>query len=466
MHIERHVFGSYKGYTTLARSQGVTLDDCRIVERCAHSFGQTYESRYFKSLSKQPAYFTTQFGTTRRGLTRVIDGPVDDQGRPTLQFITVILSRADWDTKLIGDIESLAAERCLWEWDGSGNISAIDVSISGSAKIPSKVTPVALQVISQLERTFLTRKAVVSSESTLDFQIIRAIEILLPPASRGGITTAYRILSPQFPVRLISLASDAAGAATYRPEEGQPLSPYAQHIKLSGIDSGTIPVDRLASYRGFGEPPSRSGASSTSSSPTTLVTTVEKTEIKTRWSIAILAAVASLLLGITSGILLGKSRFINKSEIASSQPHTQPVLAQAQDIVDFEQILKKNGFEKYKDGWVKANDLDELKKKDSVRDEWMDNAKASMVYWQDKQWHTLDDAYALKKERDGFVKYKNQWITKEEADSYKKKEEKILKEPVTKGASTSNSEVGKGAATQPAAANPDSGITKPQGNQP
>jgi hypothetical protein len=58
MRIERHVFGSFSGYTTLAKSAGVSLDDCRQLESTAYSFGQSHDRGFIKSLAKTPAYFT------------------------------------------------------------------------------------------------------------------------------------------------------------------------------------------------------------------------------------------------------------------------------------------------------------------------------------------------------------------------------------------------------------------------
>ena len=161
MQIERHVFGSYKGYMTLARSAGVSADDCRLVERCAHSFGQTYERRYYRSLAKRPAWFTQQFPGNRRGLTRVTEGPADDQGRSTLCFITAVISRQDWDSLLLGDIGALAECRAVWDWDESGTIAAMNLDITGSLAVPAKARSGALQVISELERTVASRRPVV-----------------------------------------------------------------------------------------------------------------------------------------------------------------------------------------------------------------------------------------------------------------------------------------------------------------
>ena len=51
----RHIFGSDRGYKTLARSKEITKDEISQLEN--FSFGQTNSDSYLNSLLEKPAYF-------------------------------------------------------------------------------------------------------------------------------------------------------------------------------------------------------------------------------------------------------------------------------------------------------------------------------------------------------------------------------------------------------------------------
>lgn len=320
MQIERHIFGSYKGYTTLARSPGVSLDDCRLVERHAFGFGQTYEPRYYKKLEKSPGYFTLQFGGNRRGLTRVTEGERDDQGRPTLLYMTLILTRLDWDAELLGDIGALAESRELWKWDQSGTIMPVNSTLQGSDVIPGRHISPALHILSHLERSAAGRRAVVASEEDIPWEVARAVEMLLPRLARNTITTAYRVLSPQFPARFVTLAADAGAGANYRPDLSEPLSTYGQYLKRRGIDRERIPMECILQYGAFGEKDGRPGGNEALLASASQIVTSEKTEVRTRWGAVWLAASLSLVAGTAIGYFLPRkaSRIDNAPATSNS----------------------------------------------------------------------------------------------------------------------------------------------------
>ena len=337
MQIERHVFGSYKGYTTLARSTGVTMDDCRVVERCAFGFGQTYENRYYKSLGKNPAFFTQQFPGSRRGLTRVSEGPADVQGRATLCYITLIVSRKDWDGALFGDIEALASARGVWNWDNSGAIGSLDLPVAGVPKIPSKHLAAALQAISHLEKAVLARKTVIASEATLCFEVVRAVEMLIPPVNRNSLTTAYRVLSPQFPAALVTLAEEAGSAATYRPQEKHAFSAYAQFLKTSGMESGDIPRAVLQ-YRDFGvQSPQNGGPESIK----TQFVSFGEPEYRTQKLYIAAALVCGLILGLLVGMFL-TNHFVTRPRSDKAAGAMQEQTAKLDKVTNDLKVEKDN----------------------------------------------------------------------------------------------------------------------------
>ena len=113
MRIERHVFGSRSGYTTLAQSGGISDSERRLLETFA--FGQTNDPRYLDSLAQQPAYLSRPLGPRRRAITRVLRGHPDDQGRVTLLFPTAVLSTGDWVKTLRGDAQLVGVSRAVRE---------------------------------------------------------------------------------------------------------------------------------------------------------------------------------------------------------------------------------------------------------------------------------------------------------------------------------------------------------------
>ncbi len=338
MHIERHVFGSYKGYTTLARSPGVSIEDCRLLERCAFSIGQTYDSKFYKSLGKDPAFFTQQLPGHRRALTRITEGEKDSAGRSTLCCISVILSESDWNTVLMGDIGALMDSREAWKWDGSGDISALELAIRGDLSIPVRSRNKALLIISQIERCFVTHRQVVCSEADVDRDTVRAVEMMLPTAVRPRVTTGYRLLSTQCPTSLVVLAEQGAGAVSFHPNERFGYSPYAQAIKTGGIEGGTLPLQVISGYRDFGAPPRQQATS-------THTVVVEKERPVNRWLVAA-ALLLGVLLGMVAMIPLRHWYMSSKGLVK----HENRWLTPAEK--DFSERLSANLIAPFQDGWA------------------------------------------------------------------------------------------------------------------
>lgn len=256
MRIERHVFGSKRGYTTLARSPGVSAEDCRIVEAAAYGFGQTYEKGFFRSLSRHPAWFTRVFAGGRRGLTRVLEGDVDDNNRPTLRLITVIMSQHDWDAQLRGYVAGLLETPSLWSWDGAATMAAVDMPAPGTFTPLSKGSIArVLAMLSELERRFAAKQSMVVSASEYSLDEVAALEMLFPPAVRSRLTTAYRSLSPQLPVVFNAIAPEAPSqSVNFRGDGPGNLSPYAAFLQPS-FSSGQLPLEQIMNYTHFGASP-------------------------------------------------------------------------------------------------------------------------------------------------------------------------------------------------------------------
>ena len=311
MLIERHIFGSYKGYTTLARSPGVSTDDSRILESFAYNFGQTYDARFNKTLAGTPAFFTLALRGGRRALARVLEGAPDDNNRPTLRVVTVIVSRQDWDSQLCGDVQILLEEERLWQWDGSAQPAAIEVTFRPpSHSVPRKSVPRVLALLSEIERGHAAHRGVVVSANEFSQQEIACLEILVPPSARAEFTSAYRTLSPQLQATVNCLAVEAGSQdrVTFRFQpEHTPLSPYAEYLHDSGFASGSIPLERIMAYNRFGMPPVQP-PSEVKDTPVPLVpvTVVQRAQTWPLFAVALMAVI--LCIGaFVAAVLLGSN---------------------------------------------------------------------------------------------------------------------------------------------------------------
>ena len=91
---DSHLFGSRKGYECLAKSAGVTSSEDRQLSE--FGFGQSTDEHFLYGLATQPTAFGRPLSSGRVAITRVMVGPLDDGGRPTLERRTMIVSAADY----------------------------------------------------------------------------------------------------------------------------------------------------------------------------------------------------------------------------------------------------------------------------------------------------------------------------------------------------------------------------------
>jgi hypothetical protein len=252
--IERHIFGSVHGYTTLAKSPGVVPEDCRIIESAVYAFGQTYDGDFYRDLKVSPTFFTRVFPGNRRGLTMVRVGQADDKGRPTLLFVTAILTRRDWDAVLMGDLAQLVKVRDLWDWSGLYALPTLEIpEPRPKLHVSRRHVPAVLQLLSQIERGFASQKAVVVDDADFGAEHVRAIEMLIPQALRPLFTTACRAVSAEMAATLVTVSGDTS-RVNFRPQEGGALSPYAEALKAAGLENGIVPLAVVVQYPGFGAP--------------------------------------------------------------------------------------------------------------------------------------------------------------------------------------------------------------------
>ena len=258
MKIQRHIFGSQKGYKTLAQTSSLDPRNLRRLESFA--FGQTARADYLESLTANPAYICRALDENTFTLTRVLPGAPDDNGRATLLLVSAILDTHEWICTLGGDPVALLARDELWAWTGQQTLMPVFLSppkpmqltLDGTA---AKQVAILLSVI---ERAIASGKRVVIPHSpAATDEIFRATMMLLPDQVKELVSSAYRALNPEMHVDLCWLAESVWPAAgpenhIHRLTDETPLTPYAIQLIRSGLADGRIAWDIVRTYQNFG----------------------------------------------------------------------------------------------------------------------------------------------------------------------------------------------------------------------
>ena len=258
MRLDRHVFGSRAGYTTLAYSDGLSESDCRKLE--VFGFGQTSDRGYLTSLASVPAYISRPLDSNRRAITRVFPGRPDDAGRNTLLLISVVSSNSEWIRTLRGDVLPLLNNPGLWKWDGQARLERVDVSIPGPHPLRLDVAEAneIIGLISEIERLYSSNRNVVISEPKYSLTTVRSVEMLIPDSAKPTFSCSARSLSANLSVNLncvakgVGISSVGPSSQVYKPRTDGILSLYATELVRGRIMQGVIPDHVIRSHRGFG----------------------------------------------------------------------------------------------------------------------------------------------------------------------------------------------------------------------
>jgi len=259
MRVDRHIFGSYKGYSTLAQSSGITSQHRHILE--GFTFGQTNDRVYLESLQRQPAYISRPLGTDKRAITRVLPGPKDDQGRTTLLFATCVIDNVD-SLALQAYLHALLREKSLRQWDGKQDIESVqlDAAPSGLPSLRPDEAETALRVLSEVERAYARGQTVIAEEVAIPAKIVRSVEMLAPDAVKTALSFAVRTLSAKVNVSLncVSTAGSVHNLGPhcrlYPPGQKPELTEYAAALAATGFCTGRDPRPVIKRPTGFALP--------------------------------------------------------------------------------------------------------------------------------------------------------------------------------------------------------------------
>ena len=192
MTCDTHVFGSRKGYQTLARSAGLSSDDERVLAQ--FGFGESSDERFLSGLATEPTAFARPLPSGRMAITRVLAGPLDDAGRPTLERRTVIVDR-DAYAALRPGLAGLLADAGFWSSEAflAGERVRLPAT-GGDAPVPGDRTwrlfdawTVALQ---------RPPSGVVAGSSDADADEVLALVASVRTADAHRLSWGIRLLSP------------------------------------------------------------------------------------------------------------------------------------------------------------------------------------------------------------------------------------------------------------------------------
>jgi hypothetical protein len=237
-----HVFGSHRGYTTLARSMGVTDSEKSALETLG--FGQADDESYRTSLESEPALFGRVLSTGRVALTRCLPGEPDDAGRSTLRFVSALFDGLDWQRTLASRIQSLAMEPTLWMQPAAGLVRPVPLHAS---RLRETVFPTDL-TLATLDAWLLYRrdpKVLVLLPDTDDGRkAVMGVLRLLPIADRLAYSFTLRALSAGVAatVGTLAVAGDSR-RKIIRPAEARTLEhPYCRAVLNFWRSSGEFPA--------------------------------------------------------------------------------------------------------------------------------------------------------------------------------------------------------------------------------
>ncbi|MEY3141612.1 MAG: hypothetical protein RLY21_105, partial [Planctomycetota bacterium] len=111
IHADTHVFGSTRGYGTVASSRGVREDEARELE--SFQFGEASTADRIARLETHAVMTGRALRSGRFAISRMMPAGVDDAGRPTVEVITLLVEARDY-AACVGALPRLASDARFW----------------------------------------------------------------------------------------------------------------------------------------------------------------------------------------------------------------------------------------------------------------------------------------------------------------------------------------------------------------
>lgn len=200
IHADTHVFGSTRGYGTVASSRGVRDEEARELE--SFQFGEASTADRIARLETHAVMTGRALRSGRFAISRMMPAGVDDAGRPTVEVVTLVVEARDYEA-CAGALPMLADDAAFWR--------GARASAASGARVPA-IAPVADANDPRVFRLFdLWRAAVragaagVVPETESD-SVLRLVASL-DPVDRARCRWGIGLLSISAPADLCSIAS-------------------------------------------------------------------------------------------------------------------------------------------------------------------------------------------------------------------------------------------------------------------
>jgi hypothetical protein len=202
LYVDTHLFGSRTGYQCLAKSSGVSSEEDRVLSE--FGFGQSSDERFLQGLVSNPTAFARPLPGGRIAITRVLAGPLDDGGRPTLERRSILLKPQDYSA-VRRQLGPLLANPRIWSASEFAAGQAMKVDVSGGASRPATESDwlVFDAWVSALERR--PHAVVVGSGDGASDAVLSAVASLTD-ADAPQFSWGVRMLSPIAWVDVMSLS--------------------------------------------------------------------------------------------------------------------------------------------------------------------------------------------------------------------------------------------------------------------
>jgi len=198
---DTHVFGSRRGYECLFKSPGVTTGEDAMLSQ--FGFGQSSDERFLEGLATSATALGRPLPSGRYAITRVIRGPKDDGGRPTLERRTIIVSAGDY-LKLRHDLAGLVDDQAIW-----GSAAFADgraLSISASAAAAHTATSRDWQLFDAWVLALEQSKAVIAGKDAKAARDVLALAGRIAEADALDFRWGIRLLAPIAWVDMLTLS--------------------------------------------------------------------------------------------------------------------------------------------------------------------------------------------------------------------------------------------------------------------
>jgi len=200
IHADTHVFGSTRGYGTVASSRGVREDEARELE--SFQFGEASTADRIARLETHAVMTGRALRSGRFAISRMMPAGVDDAGRPTIEVITLLVEARDY-AACVGALPQLASDARFWLDARATAASGARIAAVGAEPAPRD--PQVLRLF-DLWRGALRAGAIgVVSESESD-AVLRLVASL-DPADLLRCRWGIGLLSISTPADICSVAS-------------------------------------------------------------------------------------------------------------------------------------------------------------------------------------------------------------------------------------------------------------------